>query len=101
MERVEQAIREIINGIKTGLSFDSHTILYELAHNYKLIYDEFLEGKETNIAHANIARHILANKLEKEGIIERITWRNNEPLIHYSININNKESENALWYKVI
>ena len=101
MERIECAVREIVTNINGGLSFDSHQIFYELERNHKLIYDEFVEGKGKSIAHANIARHILADKLEKEGIIERIVWHNNKPLIHYSININDNGSENALWYKVI
>ena len=102
MERIEEAVREIINDIKKDRSFDSNQIFAKLEddNDYKPLYDELLKEKKGNesIAHANIAKHILT-KLEKEGIIERLK-RTNKPIIHYSMNIKDKGSENALWFKV-
>jgi hypothetical protein len=46
MERIEEAVREIINDIKKDRSFDSHQIFAKLEddNDYKPLYDELLKG---------------------------------------------------------
>ncbi|HPA26565.1 MAG TPA: hypothetical protein PLQ05_02850 [Acidobacteriota bacterium] len=93
MERLDEAIREIVESFPHGLVFDAHTVIFNLKQTRREIYDHFSDGLDTANYHSIISRKI--KKLQQSYLIERVFEQSQA----YSWNIHKKNSRCACWVR--
>ena len=87
MQELKEAIREVIEQIKQGYYFDTHTVILMLLQKY---HDEYLSGfgshKTTELYHAAISNMVKSNSDLVEDIGEA-----------FSKNVHDNFNECHLW----